>query len=113
MTTSTTETVPKTARGIRTDSGADKPTTRAQRTRTNGSEEDSSGTRYFLAKANGDGNTPALDREAASEGEALVEALRSGVTYYAIQGVSRHPGLRGQKATTAKGSRSWEVDCHG
>jgi hypothetical protein len=28
---------------------------------------------------------PALDREVASEGEALVEALRSGVTFYAIQ----------------------------
>jgi len=102
MTTSTTETVPTTARGIRTDSGADKPTTRAQRTRTNGSEEDSSGTRYFLAKADGDGNTPALDRELASEGEALVEALRSGVTYYAIQEFRVIPDFAGRKPQLQK-----------
>lgn len=85
MTTTSAETVPETARRTRTDSGADKPTTGARRPRANGTEEESSFTRYFLAKANGDGSIPALDRELASEGEALVEALRSGVTFYAIQ----------------------------
>ena len=84
MTTSTADMVP-TTKGNGTNSGTDKPSNRARRARASGSEEDNSCTRYFLGKANGDGSTPALDREVASEGEALVEALRSGVTYYAIQ----------------------------
>ena len=85
MTTNTGETVPAAARATRTDSGTEKPTTRTRRTRTNAGEEDGGCARYFLAKTNGDGSTPALDREVATEGEALVEALRLGVTYYAIQ----------------------------
>jgi len=49
------------------------------------SDEDNSDVRYFLAKSNTNGGTPALDRQVASEGEALVEALRLGVTFYAVQ----------------------------
>ena len=85
MASSTAETVPAIARATRADGSAEKPATRARRPRANGTEEESRFTRYFLAKANGDGSMPALDRELASEGEALVEALRSGVTFYAIQ----------------------------
>lgn len=86
MASSTAETVPAIARATRADGSAEKPATRARRPRANGTEEESSFTRYFLAKANrDDGSMPALDRELASEGEALVEALRSGVTFYAIQ----------------------------
>jgi hypothetical protein len=61
---------------------SEKPT-RTRRPRAN-AEEESNGARYFLAKTNANGGSPALDREVASEGEALVEALRLGVTYYAI-----------------------------
>jgi len=103
MTTSTTETVPTTARGIGADKSSEKPTTRARRTRANGDgEEESTCTRYFLAKANGDGDTQALDREVASEGEALVEALRSGVTYYAIQEFRVIPDFAGRKPQLQK-----------
>jgi len=86
MASGTAETVPvpAIARATRTDGGAEKQT-RARRPRANGSEEESGFTRYFLAKRDRDGSIPALDRELASEGEALVEALRSGVTFYAIQ----------------------------
>ena len=69
------------------------------------SEETNGFARYFLAKADSDGSTPALDREVSSEGEALVEALRSGVTYYAIQEFRVIPDFCGQKAATEKGSR--------
>jgi hypothetical protein len=41
--------------------------------------------RFFLGKTNGDGGLPALDREVSTEGEALVEALRQGVTFYTVQ----------------------------
>ena len=85
MASSTSETAPAIARVTRADDSTEKPATRARRARSNGSEEDSSFTRYFLGKANFDGSIPAFDRELASEGEALVEALRSGVTFYAIQ----------------------------
>lgn len=68
------------------DEGAnDKAVTRMRRSRTTADEETDGNTRYFLAGANGAGRQPALDRELASEGEALVEALRLGVSFYAVQ----------------------------
>ena len=82
--------------------GTEKPATRTRRTRTNGSEEDNGCARYFLAKANGGGSTPALDREVATEGEALVEALRSGVTYYAVQEFRAIPDLAGKRPQLKK-----------
>lgn len=48
-------------------------------------EESGSGTRFFLPKAGTNGSSLELDREFASEGEARVEALKLGVTYYAVQ----------------------------
>lgn len=102
MTTSTAETVPAAARTTRTDSGNEKPTTRTRRTRTNADEENNVCARYFLAKANGDGSTPALDREVATEGEALVEALRLGVTYYAIQEFRVIPDFAGRRPQLKK-----------
>jgi hypothetical protein len=90
------------ARTTRTDSGTEKPATRTRHTRTNASEEDNGCARYFLAKANGDGSTPALDKEVATEGEALVEALRSGVTYYAVQEFRVIPDLAGKRPQLKK-----------
>jgi hypothetical protein len=40
--------------------------------------------RFFLAKANAAGATPALDREFQTEGEAMVESLRTGLSYYSV-----------------------------
>ena len=47
--------------------------------------ESATGTRFFLPKAGTNGNSLELGREVASEGEARVEALKLGVTYYAVQ----------------------------
>jgi hypothetical protein len=40
--------------------------------------------RFFLAEANGGGATPTLGREMPSEAEAIVEAFRAGVNFFAI-----------------------------
>ena len=47
--------------------------------------EIATGARFFLPKAATNGNSFELGREVASEGEARVEALKLGVTYYALQ----------------------------
>jgi hypothetical protein len=40
---------------------------------------------------------PVLDRELTSEGEALVEALRLGVTFYAVQEFRVIPDFSGRR----------------
>lgn len=80
-----------------------------RRTRPNAGEENSGCVRYFLAKANGDGSTPALDREVATQREALVEALRLGATYYAIQEFRVIPDFAGG-GRNYKRSRSQQMD---
>ena len=101
MTTSTAEMVSAEAKATRANS-TEKPITRARRNRTNAGEEDRDFARYFLAKAQGDGGIPTLDREVASEGEALVEALRLGVTYYAIQEFRVIPDFAGRRPQLLK-----------
>jgi hypothetical protein len=85
------------ARTARADSGAEASPTRTRRSRTNSDEESSGNARYFLAKASGNDGSLAFDREVASEGEALVEALRLGVTYYEIQEFRVVPDFAGRK----------------
>jgi hypothetical protein len=44
-------------------------------------------TRFFLAKAGANGasgSIPALDRELATEGEAKIESLKTGLSYYSV-----------------------------
>jgi hypothetical protein len=48
-------------------------------------EESVSGARFFLPKSGANGHAPELGRELPSEGEARVEALKLGVTYYSVQ----------------------------
>lgn len=48
-------------------------------------DESLSGARFFLARAGTNGDTLELGREFSNEGEARVEALKSGVTYYSLQ----------------------------
>ena len=43
------------------------------------------GARFFLPKSGANGHAAELGREFASEGEARVEALKLGVTYYSLQ----------------------------
>jgi hypothetical protein len=40
--------------------------------------------RFFLAKTGANGTVPSLDREIATEGEAKIEALKSGLNYYSV-----------------------------
>ena len=100
MTSTTEDTVPA-ARAPRIDNGTD-TTTRTRRSRTGSDEENNGNARYFLAKANGNDGTLAFDREMASEGEALVEALRLGVTYYEIQEYRVVPDFSGRKPLLGK-----------
>jgi hypothetical protein len=95
MTSTTADTVP-TGKATRTDN-TETTRARTRRPRTNPDEETNGNARYFLAKASGTDGTPALDREVASEGEALVEALRLGVTYYEVQEFRVVPDFAGRK----------------
>ena len=99
--TAATDTV-SAAKTTRTDSAAEASPTRTRRSRTNSDEESNGNSRYFLAEANGNDGTLAFDREVASEGEALVEALRLGVTYYEIQEYRVVPDFSGRKPLLGK-----------
>lgn len=70
----------------RTGESNSRPGTRAsRRSRPALEEENSAGTRFFLPKGDVTGGKLELGRELSSEGEARVEALKLGVTYYNVQ----------------------------
>jgi hypothetical protein len=94
--TAATDTV-STARTTRTDSGSETTAARTRRPRPSSDGENNGNARYFLAEASGNNGSLALGREVASEGEALVEALRLGVTYYEIQEYRVVPDFSGKK----------------
>jgi hypothetical protein len=59
---------------------------RTRRRRENAGDENGNRVvRYFVGKEGSNGGIPALDKEVNTEGEALVESLRQGVTFYAVQ----------------------------
>jgi len=99
--TAATDTV-SAAQTTRIDSGSETTAARTRRPRASSDEEYNGNARYFLAKANGNGDSLAFDREVASEGEALVEALRLGVTYYEIQEYRVVPDFSGRKPLLGK-----------
>ena len=94
--TAATDTAPA-AKTTRTDGGPETTAARTRRPRASSDEENNGNARYFLAKANGNDGTLAFDREVASEGEALVEALRLGVTYFEVQEFRVVPDFAGRK----------------
>ena len=94
--TATEDAVPG-GRVTRIDSGAEKPGSRARRSGARSAEEDIGFTRYFLATANATSGILGLHREVASEGEALVESLRLGLTYYAVQEFRAVPDFAGRR----------------
>jgi hypothetical protein len=94
--TAATDTSPA-ARTTGAESGAEASPTRTRRSRTNLDEENNGTARYFLAETNGNNGSLALGREVASEGEALVEALRLGVTFYEVQEFRVVPDFAGKK----------------
>jgi hypothetical protein len=95
--TSTTADTAAAGRSPRTDNSSDKAAPRTRRPRASSVEESNGNARYFLGKTNGAEGTPALDREVPNEGEALVEALRLGVTFYAVQEFRVVPDFSGRK----------------
>jgi hypothetical protein len=56
-----------------------------RRARPAAEEEIVAGARFFLPKSGANGHPPELGRELPNEGEARVEALKMGVTYYSVQ----------------------------
>jgi hypothetical protein len=56
---------------------------------------DDAGVRYFLPKPGSSAATPELGQEAASEGEALIEAFRSGQTFYTLTAWKAVPEVNG------------------
>ena len=95
----------------RTSRDSTAPVIRAsRRPRPVADEESASGTRFFLPKASTNGNSLELGREFASEGEARVEALKLGLTYYSVQEwrpvadfAGRNPELK-REAVTRSGT---------
>jgi hypothetical protein len=61
------------------------PVARTPRRRSTPEEQAPTGSvRYFLAKASANGTIPSLDREIATEGEAKIESLKTGLNYYSL-----------------------------
>jgi len=58
--------------------------------------------RYFLPQAGSTTERPELGQEAASEGEALVEALRSGEVFYTLIAWRAVPEMTGREARIVK-----------
>lgn len=60
--------------------------TRTPRTQreTNPSQPPAPQSRFFLSKPGATGPSPALDREFATEAEAMAEAFKAGASYYTV-----------------------------
>jgi hypothetical protein len=63
-----------------------------RRKRRNG---DDPGVRYFLPKPGSSAATPELGQEVGSEGEALIQAFRSGQTFYTLTAWKAVPEVNG------------------
>src|ERR1039458_1454180 len=59
------------------------PVVRAQK-ENGGAQQAAPQARFFLAKPGASEATPALERECATEAEAIAEAFKTGVSYYAV-----------------------------
>ena len=67
------------------DSKGPQPVARSPRRRSTPQEQGPAGSiRFFLAKGGANGTIPSLDREIATEGEAKIESLKTGLNYYSI-----------------------------
>lgn len=95
----------------RTSQVASRSTSRGtRRVRLAAEEENVLGARFFLSKSGANGNSPELGRELPNEGEAKVEALKLGVTYYRVQEWRPVPDFGGKnpelkrEAVTRKGT---------
>jgi hypothetical protein len=73
--------------------------THAARKRRNGSD---ASLRYFLIKAGSSPAQPELGQEVASEGEALIEAFRSGQPFYTVTAWKAVPEVNGGNPVIVK-----------
>ena len=64
----------------------------SRRKRRNGDDAE---VRYFLPKPGSSPATPELGQEVASEGEALIQAFRSGQTFYTLTAWKAVPEVNG------------------
>ncbi len=74
-------------------------TARSGRKPRNGQGEGAEGLRFFLAKPDVADGVPSFEREFATEPEAIVESLKTGLSYYAVsewRGVADFSGKKPQ-----------------
>lgn len=69
---------------VRTNLANNHPNGKSGRSRSS-PEESFPGTRFFLSKPSTNTSALELGKECANEGEARVEALKAGLTYYSLQ----------------------------
>jgi hypothetical protein len=60
------------------------------------------GVRYFLPKPGSSQATPELGQEVASEGEALIQAFRSGQPFYTLTAWKAVPEVNGARPVIVK-----------
>ena len=73
------------AGGVAVEPRESEPVARTPRRRQAAKEPIPDGTaRFFLAKAGATGAVPALDREFQTEGEAMIESLKTGQNFFSI-----------------------------
>jgi hypothetical protein len=65
-------------------------------------EMTSENVRYFLPKAGGSSEKPELGQEVASEGEALVQAFKSGQVFYTLVAWKAVPEINGNEPKIVK-----------
>ncbi len=58
--------------------------------------------RYFLASKDAQGGNPSLAREVANENEALIESLKTGMSFYTVSEYRAVPDLAGKAPTIRK-----------
>lgn len=89
---------------IKTTAGAEQPTATSatgasRRRRRNGNDAN---LRYFLVKPGSSPAKPELGQEMASEGEALIEAFRTGQPFYTVTAWKAVPEVNGGNPVIVK-----------
>ena len=81
------------------DSAAGAPERKGRRRRWEMSSEN---VRYFLPKPGSSGEKPELGQEMASEGEAVVQAFKSGQVFYTVVAWKAVPEINGNEPKIVK-----------
>jgi hypothetical protein len=86
----------------RTPSAATPPASAGTRRRRRNGNFDDAVARYFLPKPGSSPATPELGQEVASEGEALIQAFRTGQTFYTLTAWKAVPEVNGGSPVIVK-----------